>query len=308
MSEAARHSYGQARVRARKARLMPVDALVAAATSERSPSTGVHDVEIADDPRPLVSQIYGRLTDDYRVAMSAFAAARGVLQAMVGLHELENVKLLWRCAIRHAAAGDCRRLWRPLGALATVSSDRCERIATSPQALAEALSGTPYAEVAASELRAHAGDLAAVEFALDRFGSTRLAEAAAELPRRELLARELAEIVVRVRDLAIMQRAIDFPGLTPEIAVSLTSLYRHERRLGAAHRAVADYGAARRRLKTRCQDACRRAFLGDPFSLALPIAFVLMRERESRLLIVVSELRARHASAADARRVLDTVA
>ena len=43
----------------------------------------------------------------------------------------------------------------------------------------------------------------------------------------------------------------------------------------------------------------------EPFSLAIPLALVLMREEELRGLITLSEVRARHLSATEARRAME---
>ena len=136
-------------------------------------------------------------------------------------------------------------LWTDLGSLATFSSE---------------LAGTPYEQIARTVTRAHGSDLAAAELALDRWASQRLLEEARRLPGRETLARRLIELVVRERDAEIVRRGAKWYGLT---SVS-----------GRAEEVVA---MRRERLRL-----CRRAFVGNPFLLAPPLAVILLAEEEVR--------------------------
>lgn len=286
-------AYGHARVRARKSHLVPAAVIRSLVTADQPALTvdGWRDVRGDADAPALLALVYARLIGDYVMTLRAFPAARAVLEALARLHELENVKLAWRAVVHRAPPAAWHDAWRPMGALETVRRQDCDVLATVRQ-LAGVLGATPYARIARDVAAAHADDLAAAELAFDRWGSSALAAAALALPRRERLARDLACLVVRERDAAIMARAIQVLGVAPELAPRMCALPveepRGERRIRAARRL-----------------ACRRAFLGDPFTLAPPLALLLMREDEARALLSVGELRARGADAATALRVLD---
>ena len=286
-------AYGHARVRARKSRLVPAAVLRSLVAADQPSLTvdGWRDLRGDADAPALLALVYARLIGDYVMTIRAFPAARAVLDALARLHEIENVKLAWRAVVHHAPPDAWHDAWRPMGALETVRRQDCDAITTLHQLLG-VLGVTPYARIARGVMAAHAGDPAAAELAFDRWGSSAVATAALALPRREHAARGLACLVVRERDAAIMERAIHVLGVAPELAPRMCALPagepRGERRIRAARRL-----------------ACRRAFLGDPFTLAPPLALMLMREDEARALLSVAELRARHATPAIALGVLD---
>lgn len=293
MSAAARHAYGLARIRAHKAQLLTPSTVAALAAVDSPALTvpGWHDVAVTADATPIAELVYGRLIPDYLVAMRGYPGARGVLRALAQLHEIENVKLLWRAALRHVPADRWRPSWRPLGAIETLSVNTVAEV-TSLRQLVSALARTPYCELAEREMLAHADDLAAVEMAFDRQGSARLLETAIALPRGELVARELALGVVRERDLALAVRVVGPLGLPLELAVEMTALLGVERGAKGVAALVALEPEARGAIQVSRRRACRRAFLGDPFSLAPAVALVLLREAEAHALLSLAETRA----------------
>lgn len=329
MSATARLAYGNARVRARKSRLIPSAVLVALAAAERPDLTieGWHDVASDADAASLVALVYTRLTGDYDAVIRAYPTNAAVLRALARLHELENVKLAWRAAAHGVEPARWQALWRPMGPVETVSRNRCTPVSTLQQ-LAAALSRTPFDGIARLVLQAHAADLSAAEMAFDRWGSHALVAAADALPRREHAARDLVCAVVCERDAAVLERAVGPLGVAPQGAIRTTSMLGGAlgaagvrllaewgsdggaplalpRRLSADRRPVRTFAELRRAIHAARRAACHRVFLGDPFSLAPAIALVLLREDEARALISMGELRARHASTADAARVLD---
>ncbi len=309
MSAATRHAYGLARIRARKSQLLESQTLAALTVVEAPALTvpGWRDIDATADASSIVALVYGRLIADYVVAIRAYPAARALLLTLARLHELENVKLLWRAAMRQVPFEAWRTHWRPLGPLETVTATACASV-TSVRQLVSALAGTPYRELAEAEVRAHPHDLAAVELACDRHGSARVLAASRELPRREQAARDLALSVVRERDVALAARVVITLGLARELAVDITAVLGAE--VGA--RRLADLAGrsaeARRTMRASRRIACRRAFIGDPFSLAPPVALLLRREDEARALVSLAEIRACRLSPPDASRALEAVA
>ncbi len=186
-----------------------------------------------------------RLLRVYATAMRGYPHGEALFRALLRLHEIENVKLVWRVTARRRGKEALERLWIDLGSLASFSGD---------------FDGTPYAQIAKTIARAHGSDPAAAELALDRWASQQLLDQARRLPRHEALARRLAELVVRERDAEIVRRGAKWYGLTSVSgpAEDVLSLRRERLRL------------------------CRRAFVGSPFLLAPAVAVILLAEEQVR--------------------------
>lgn len=203
----ARLAYVNARMRARKARLLTRDDLVRLALSDNPAGVvpGWRDLAPDRDAAEILVLVYQRLTAEYAMAVAACPDARAPLLALVRLHEIENVKLVWRAITRGTDAGLWSASWRPLGSLATVSRETCAG-ATTLRSLVEVLARTPYAEAAATVARAHPTDLGAAEAALDRWSAADLARAVARMPTRERASRVLLSLAGRQRDAAVRAR------------------------------------------------------------------------------------------------------
>jgi len=166
-------AYAHARILARKAQLLGAreGALLLAA---------------ADPPAALAAfggDPFEKLLRIYELAIRTYRAP--IFRALLGLHEIENVKLLWRAAANDRGHAAVQRLWLPLGALATVEMPRD---VLSPRGVAEHLAATPYGAIAKSVLRSGAGDAA-----FDRWARQRVLDEAKRLPKAEALTREMIE-------------------------------------------------------------------------------------------------------------------
>ena len=238
-------AYAHSRIRAAKSHLltragaMPLFAAIDASSVQRA-------VAALDLEQPVA-----RMVRVYAAAIRGYGAP--LLRAMFALHEIENVKLLWRATAKRR---DAETLWIDFGPLATVSYVE----ASTPRELAERLGKTPYASIAATVARAHGDDLAAAELAFDRWATQRLRDEARKLPRREAIARKLAESIARERDAEIVRRGAQWYGL-------------------ASVQGRAEDVVALRRERLRL---CRRAFVGSPFLLAPAVAVVILAEEEVR--------------------------
>jgi hypothetical protein len=181
----------------------------------------------------------------YSLAIRGYPGASSLFRALLQLHEIENVKLVWRAKARGMDRDAVGHLWIDLTPLATFSGD---------------VEGTPYAGIAKSIARAHGRDLAASELALDRWASQQVLGETRRLPRRESVTRRLLELVVRERDSEIVRRGAKWYGLTSigGVAEDVLRLRRERLRL------------------------CHRAFVGSPFLLAPAVAVVLLAEEEVR--------------------------
>ena len=167
-----------------------------------------------------------RMLRVYATAIRGYPHGAPLFRALLQLHEIENVKLEWR-----------RRRGTP-----------------------NDFASTPFAQIVKTVARAHGKDIAAAELAFDRWASQQLLDEARRLPRREVLARRLVELVVRERDAEIVRRGAKWYGLTSVsgIAEDVMSLRRERLR------------------------RCRRAFVGSPFLLAPAVAVILLAEEEVR--------------------------
>ena len=206
-----------------------------------------------------------RLLGVYATAIRGYPHGESLFRALLRLHEIENVKLLWRATVKRMRLDAVTPLWIDLGSLAAISIVD----AASIRDLAQSLATTPYGAIADTIVRAHGRDIAAAELAFDRWASQRLLDEAERLPRGEALARRLVELVVRERDAEILRRGAKWYGLT---SVS----------------GGAEDVASMRQERLR---SCHRAFVGDPFLLAPALAVILLAEEEVRAVRALVERR-----------------
>ncbi len=243
-------AYAHARIRACKLRLLTrADAAPLVAASDAAAMQRVIAALGIDDPLQ-------RLLRVYQTAINGYCDGAPLFRAMLQLHEIENVKLLWR-AVANGHRDRVARLWIDVLAFASFPIPD----AATLNELLRSLAGTPYAEIAKSVARAHGNDVAAAELAFDRWASRRLLDEARRLPRRESIALRLIELVVRERDAQLMLRGAKWYGLAsvaPDKTVDITALRRERLRL------------------------CRRAFIGSPFLLGPAVAVILLAEEEVR--------------------------
>jgi vacuolar-type H+-ATPase subunit C/Vma6 len=292
-----RLAYGNARVRSLKSQLFDVGAL--------------RRVVNGDNP-DVVQQRWHQLIRCYTVVLRSYPTGQSVFRALLTLHEIENLKLLWRARTRLIQFDRWQPLWQPLGPLETLRIGDCRDL-TSLVSLVAVLQPTPYGRIAEAVLRSHSDDLAACELAFDRWASNALASAARALSATETAARDLALAVVRERDLNLLRRGVPAFGLSTDAVVGslvllpaeipgaelarLATWRPEEGRLIRAWPKAwrnrddppADWDGlflASRRMRRR---ACQRAFLGTPFCLAPAVALVLYQEEEVRGLTAVLE-------------------
>jgi len=301
MTSAVRFSAGHARVRALKSRLWTsLDrALILRAG-------------VQPDGRPLSGEpdlVFPELVRWYAIVLRLYPAAQPLVTWMLRLHEIENLKLLWRAALR--GRPPIRACWRPLDPLATISF---EPRATPPDALVHRLARTPYGAIARTLMRSHPVDLPATEIGLDRWVWGGLYDAAVDLPPSEQTARRLALRLILEHDLDLLRRGTSF-GLEADLVAKSTVVLSRECRIPALTLAAswrpADgplarvlpprllrlapaaatwddvlRGARRARLA-----ACHRAFVGWPFQLAPAIATLMLRDAQARAAVSLAAAR-----------------
>ena len=264
------------------------------------------------DPRghPLndsLDVLFPPLVQWYVTLLSAYPDARDVLLALLGLHEIENLKLLWRAAARPDVR--IERSWRPLEPLGLLSpADR----ASSRQALCDRLEPTPYGRVLRAALRSPADEVPSAEIGFDRWACERVHEAAMRLPSSEAPARALIHALLRERDVDLLRRGVSSFGLAPDLAAKSTTVLSRE--CGVAPLAAlaawtpaagplapllptaliraagpaADWDALVLGLRRGRLRACRRAFVAWPFQLAPACAALLLREEQVRAVLAIA--------------------
>lgn len=307
MTSGVRYSAGNARVRAMRGRLWTAldrGLLLRAG--------------IDPDGRPLTgsfSELFPPLIQCYLTVMKTYPAVRPLATWMVRLHEIENVKLLWRSALRGRVpiASCCR----PLQPLATVEFPDT---ALTPGDLVERLRHTPYGAIAQALRRSHATDSAAAEIGLDRWAWSALHHEARRLHPRESATQSLIRLLVIEHDLDLLRRGTAF-GLDADLVAKATVLLATEYPSSALARlaawipgtgalagalpprltrivgGAADWDAAMQAVRRARLRECRRAFMIWPFQLAPAVALLLLREAQLHAAISLSAARTRGASA-----------
>ena len=294
MTSAVRFSAGYARVRALKGRLWTsLDrALVLRA--------GVQARRAAAQRRSAC-WCFRDLMRWYAIVLRMYPAARPLVTWMLRLHEIENLKLLWRAALR--GRPPIQACWRPLDPLGTRrvrAAGRAAR-ATGPPPGADALR-RDRADAAAQPSRG----LCRPPKSASIGGPGRACTTKPlRLRPREAAARRLVRLLILEHDLDLLRRGTSF-GLEADLVAKSTVVLSRERRIaGAGARGVVAArptarspgccrrpccGSRRRRRLGRrparraagAAAACRRAFVGWPFELAPAIAALLLRDAQAR--------------------------
>jgi hypothetical protein len=245
------------------------------------------------------------LVDCYRVVLRSVPSGHAVVTALLQRLEIENLKQAWRGLAAGHPVARWSRGWQSLAPLATLDLDRC-RDCRSLDDLVTALAATPYHGVSTAMLRAHRGDTLAAELGFDRWASRRLLDAALALTAHDAAGRDLACRVVGERDLQLLARGVGAFGLAPDAVLNALVFLPRVVTRGALSRLATwtpDEGPLPslwprpwQRVVGRAQDwdtlirqwrraryqACRRAFLDDPFCVAPAIALLLLAEEERR--------------------------
>jgi hypothetical protein len=308
---AARFAYGMSRVRARKSRL----------PGAREAGAAWRPAAEGEDRATR----FAALVADYAMVLHSFPRGQGLVRALLGLHEVENLKLGWRALSAGLPAARWAHLWRELGPLQTLRLDRWRDAVSLPDAIAAA--GPPLRAVAEEVYRLHGPRVAAAEPALDRRASRRILDESRALPEAERTARELARSLVRERDLDVLRRGGAF-GMAPETAAGLTVLLPEEagaealralagwtpaqgplaahlpRELRRAAEGAAGWDGLFAALRRARRRACVRAFREAPFQLGCAVAFLLLREEEERSWTALAEAGTRAAASRALERVL----
>jgi len=187
-------AYAHARIRGCKSRLLTrADALPLFTAGDAAAMQRVVTALELGQPMERLGRVYA-------TAIRGYPHGAPLFRALLGLHEIEDVKLRWRETVKRGRS--VHELAEQLGAFGDIA-------------------------------RAHGKDVAAAELAFDRRASQGLLAEARKLPRREELARRLVALVVRERDAELVRRGAKWYGLTSVTgaAEDVMSLRRERLRL-----------------------------------------------------------------------------
>lgn len=264
---AAQRAYGFARVSALKSRLLTRDDVTAfrCTTDERASQRAAEALGLESDEKR-----FARLISRYRTVLRAYTEATPIVRAMLQIHEIENVKIAWRAAIRKIDSGRWQPLLRDLSDVTSCDMTAL-RDASSLYEIVQALERTSLHDIAREIYSVHGNDLAAAELAFDRWASLQILQSVDHLGSAERLARDIAIEVVRERDDEVVGRTNY--GFSPAAVDAARVLGR---------------SAPPRQDLIRL---CRRAFVGQTLRLAPPLAFIVFAERDYRLANALAERR-----------------
>jgi hypothetical protein len=295
----ASRAYGLARVSVLKAGL------------RRPGRVAGHPVPIRPESLPNQDSVFDELIAVYRTVGRGYAELDAVIDGLLARHELTNVLLMLRAMLRRRAASVVGPFWRDLRDLASVGQDAAAD-ADTPGALAAVVARSRLAAVAPLIREARVESLAAASLAAERQTWRAIDQAFLALPRREASSRALGALLVIEQDVNWLRRAPSFAAIDPVAAARATSVLARELtapRLAALAtwtpergpiaatlplgwawaRTAHDWDALVTAVRRARRRHCERAFVGAPFSLALPLAVVLLKEEEMKAVATAAE-------------------
>ena len=315
MSALGRRAYANARVRARRSRLLGADDAGALRMADGEATTrntlATLGLDVTDVHSVFEARFRG-VVESYRVVLRSYPVGSAVVLTLLRRFEVDNITLAWRALTRHRDPGAWRGFWHELGDLAAVSRTACLE-AASVGDLLRALEQTPYESLARSSLRVHESNPRAAELALDRWTSRQIVAATEALPVAQRETTTLVRMVVRERDVELVARGATRYGLEPDLVAASTVVLATEASreslarlsawrpsegplhahlpwaLGAGAAAIADWDDLRVVMRRQRHRACVRAFSGAPFRLVTAIALLLFEEEEAHALAALVE-------------------
>jgi hypothetical protein len=248
--------------------------------------------------------LFAGLVSAYDVVGRCYPKGADLFRAFLRLHEVENLKLGCRAAAFSVPAERWMPLWRDLGRRRSLDPDAFRSGRPPGPFSGGCLEGAPPW---------NGGDLSAAELSWDLWASREVVAAARNLSARDEDARQIALARVRDRDLQVLRRGASRFGLTPAAAAASTALLGEElgvanaealagwrpeagpfderlrRGLSLAGASPPDWRALELAFRRKRRRLCLRAFRGNPFCLAPPVAYLTLKEEEVRSVRAVAE-------------------
>lgn len=309
MTRSARRAYGLARVSVLKAGL------------RRPAHVGGQVVAPAPESLPDPPSLFDELLAVYRTVLRGYPELAAVLDALLARHELANVLLAVNVLLTGRPASLRSTLWRPLAELSTFAAENAAACATVAE-LAAALRGTRLAGIEALIRSATAESMGAATLAAERQVWRQIGTAFEMLPRGEIAARRLGELLLLEHDFDWVHRAPAVASIERLAAAratlvleralpgdALTALAAWTPTQGALgqllplrwswRRDAGDWESLALSIRRARRRQCERAFAGPPFSLALPLSVVLLKEEEARAVAAFIESGGRRSPATE---------
>jgi len=277
----------------------------------------IKDREIT--PRRATFQIRSRLADSYtNIITTAPVHTRSLIDQLYRLYEVDNLKAVLRGIVTHASWDQVRYVLFPMGSLTVVPAQEMME-AGNVAAAVELLRGTSYYETLSHALSRYSAEqsLFPLEVALDIEYWRGLWQEVNRLPVQDRT--QAIRIIGPLLDTTNLMWAIRYRvyhRLSEEELINYTlpfgfRVHDEDIRSIAAGANIAqvvrriypdipdveavledeDNGLSRLELLLRRQVAerCRAAFLGNPFHIGVPLAFLLLHEMEVQDLTVLIE-------------------
>lgn len=281
-------------------------------------------------PRRAVYQIRQRLTGAYeKVIRLAPQRAHHLLVWLWRLYEVDDIKATLRGIEAGAAWDRVRFLLYPRHEFSILTTDDLENMVQSGSVTRaiEILHDTPYYDTLAHALNRYQTErtLFPLEVALDLDYNRRLWQSLNQLPNRErehalhtlgsvldtdnLLWAIRHRVYHHLSEQEIINYTLPFGyqlqdedirtiAAGGDIASVIKQVYPELADLDALKRLEPEGGAPLETLEVilqrRIVRLCHREFIGDPFHVGIPVAYLLLIEYENRDLIVVIEAKASH--------------
>jgi V/A-type H+-transporting ATPase subunit C len=270
-------------------------------------------------PQKLDLAIKGRLADAYRsVIQMAPEHARPILKQLYRYFEIQNLKAILRAVITDPTWERVEDVFFPMGEL-TVLPAQAMLESGSIAAAIELLQNTPYYETLSFAMKRYSAEqnLFPLEVALDLYYWRQLWQEAKKLPGQDRVqASKIIGSLMDVNNLMWVIRYKVYHGLSEEEIINYTLPFGYRVRdddvraiaagadlsmvVGRVFPGIPDLNSLLEDprkglpqleviLKRRLMDQCLSAFIGNPFHIGVPLAFLISGNLEVQDLTVLIE-------------------
>ena len=270
-------------------------------------------------PQKLDLAIKGRLADSYRsVTQMAPEHARPLLKQLYRYFELQNLKAILRGVITDPTVERVQDVLFPMGDM-TVLPAQAMLESGSVAAAIELLQNTPYYETLSFAMKRYSAEqnLFPLEVALDLYYWRQLWQEAKKLPGQDRVqASKIIGSLMDVNNLMWVIRYKVYHGLSEEEIINYTLPFGYRVRdddvravaagadlplvVGRVFPGIPDLNALLEDprkglpqleviLKRRLMQQCVSAFIGNPFHIGVPVAFLILSNLEVQDLTILIE-------------------
>ncbi len=285
-------------------------------------------------PQKLDLAIKGRLGDSYRsITQMAPEHARPLLKQLYRYFEIQNLKAILRAVISDPTWEHVQDVLFPMGEMTVLPAQAMLESGSVASAI-ELLQNTPYYETLSFAMKRYSAEqnLFALEVALDLYYWRQLwAEAKKMTGQDGVQATKIIGSLMDVNNLMWVIRYKVYHGLSEEEIINYTLPFGYRVRdvdvrsiaagadlplvVGRVFPSIPDLNALLENprqglpqleviLKRRLMQQCLSAFIGNPFHIGVPLAFLILSNLEVQDLTVLIEAKSSEMSAEEFRPFL----